>query len=506
MRPLYKYMVALIASLFIWECGLYSQVYVKIADESVRPLAMLKSKTRSSFFRIMTKNEDFNRLLTLYKISKYEQAYPSAKSDWLLDIYVLEGNDEIYDALVSRFSREFSLVEKTDVQPMEIGDSIKRYIPNDKKYSVQSNLDLVRAPEAWSLLGNLPHTPIAVTDTHFEESHLDLQGQFINVVKTNYEDENSFHGTAVSGILGEKTDNNEGYASISFGAPIYASTKWGVDNEVLRIAQLGYRVINCSWLNRCTYSVVQDSLYSEIKNKWNAVVVFGAGNSTSHCGSLKAKVYPASYNSVLSVTSVGHVYEVGTTSSYGTINWKDCHESTIGDVTSAHHHNSAVDICAPGYHVPTTMLNSQYGGAWGTSFAAPQVASALSLIFTINPCLTADEAIDVLLSTADSSIYNIEANKEYIGQLGKGRLDVYSTVKKAIETATLTLSSPQTFQLNEEVESPYAIYVKAPFVVKAGSAVTFKTRTDVVIDSEFCVEKGGELRIDVSPDNVIVCH
>ena len=106
----------------------------------------------------------------------------------------------------------------------------------------------------------------------------------------------------------------------------------------------------------------------------------------------------------------------------------------------------------------------------------------------------------------DSSIYNIEANKEYIGQLGKGRLDVYSTVKKAIETATLTLSSPQTFQLNEEVESPYAIYVKAPFVVKAGSAVTFKTRTDVVIDSEFCVEKGGELRIDVSPDNVIVCH
>jgi hypothetical protein len=110
--------------------------------------------------------------------------------------------------------------------------------------------------------------------------------------------------------------------------------------------------------------VVQDSLYSEIKNKWNAVVVFGAGNSTSHCGSLKAKVYPASYNSVLSVTSVGHVYEVGTTSSYGTINWKDCHESTIGDVTSAHHHNSAFDICAPGYHVPTTMLNSQYGGAW----------------------------------------------------------------------------------------------------------------------------------------------
>lgn len=318
----YKYVYILALLLFEVGSTISAQVYVKIEDESVKPLVLYKSQRGNAFSRILTRNEVMNKLLAMYKISRYEQAYPTANSAWLLDVYVMEGDDAICEALKSQLPKSFSLIEKTEMEPMELGSSSPSvYYPNDYKASVQLNLKLIRAPEAWALIGNLPRCPIGVTDTYFEKNHPDLDGQYIKVCKSSYEDKNSFHGTAVSGILGAATDNGIGYSSLSMGAHMYASSNFGSDSEVLRMAQLGYRVINCSWLNRCSYSVIQDSVYSEVKNKWNTVVVFGAGNNSTHCGSLSAKVYPASYESVLSVTSVGHINELGHTSQWGLADW-----------------------------------------------------------------------------------------------------------------------------------------------------------------------------------------
>lgn len=80
-------------------------------------------------------------------------------------------------------------------------------------------------------------------------------------------------------------------------------------------------------------------------------------------------------------------------------------------------------------------------------------------MFTVNPCLTADEAMKMVVSTADSSIYEIEQNKDYVGLLGSGRLDVYRAVSAAVESATLRLRSPEVFQDDEAVESNYSIKI-----------------------------------------------
>lgn len=219
-----------------------------------------------------------------------------------------------------------------------------------------AHLELVNARGGWDVIGDLPRIPVAVTDVSFDTAHEDLQGQFITVYGTN--NVTDFHGTAVCGLLSAVTDNGMGLSSIGFRTRIYASTLCYSDNEVLRIAQLGYRAINCSWKNGCSYSDVQNNLYSTIKNVYNTVVVFGAGNGAKHCGSPSAYVYPASYSSVLSVTSVGHINPLGHNGAYGMVDWKDCHEEVIGDNTSTHQHNAAVDLCAPGYNVPSTHPGS----------------------------------------------------------------------------------------------------------------------------------------------------
>lgn len=215
---------------------------------------------------------------------------------------------------------------------------------------------------------------------------------------------------------------------------------------------------------------------------------------------------------MVSVTSVGHDFPRGYVDPiYGKIFWKDCHESVIGDSSSTHHHNDAVDICAPGYHVPTTMgfnINStKYSHAWGTSFAAPQVASAFSLVLSINPCLTADEAIDIVLTSADSGIYLIPENSKYIGLLGAGRLDVFAAAQKAVETATLKFLTPMIFnQGNLSYNSNYAIKTIASIVkIPSGSDVTFRARNEIELNSGFEVQLGGAFTGIIDPNSVVYC-
>lgn len=131
------------------------------------------------------------------------------------------------------------------------------------------------------------------------------------------------------------------------------NSEWAVDNEILLMSQQGYKIINASWFNSYNYSSVINLLYSEIRNN-GSLVFFGAGNGKSRSpsgNSLTNYVYPACYDSVMCITSVGYKNDYGTPApNYG--NWKDLHNNIPNDPNSAHHHNDKVDLCAPGYDVP----------------------------------------------------------------------------------------------------------------------------------------------------------
>lgn len=479
--------------------------YCHIDDPDYVPV---ETKTKSiSELEVKTKKAEFNQVLQKRKIKSFKQAFPTADTKWLRNVYYIKSDDRtLSEEIKEKFKDKISNVES-------LCEPILCYTPNDYGKAVgQLNLDLVKAKDAWDIVRDFPKIPVGVSDTHFENTQEDLDGQFIEISGSNSPNvSDAFHGTAVAGCLSAITDNNIGISAIGFNTKLYATTNWADDNEVLLLAQKGVRVINCSWINSFSYNVTQDSLYSRIKNRYNTVVVFGAGNHVYNTD-LFEKVYPASYESVISVTAVGHEHPRGYVDPiYGNLFWIDCHEAIVGDPTSAYHHNDAVDICAPGYNVPsindaTLNLPDKYGTFYGTSFAAPQVAATVGLILSINPCLTASQAIDVLLNSADRVIYSIPENAPYIGLLGKGRLDAYAAVLQAAETATIRYSTPINFSGTQSIYSNYAIRTNSTVTILTGSKIDFITRKEVELGPGFEVQSNAEFNINVNLANPVVCQ
>ncbi len=401
--------------------GMYTY-YINLKSEN-----LTNSFSKESLFSILkssskvsTKNfKNYDNVIIDANLS-----FPTAKTKLLRQSITIKSSNPNLDIELNEYSDVFNFVEK-ECHPNEM----LVYEPNDYELEIDwsGHLDLIRAPEAWEITKGDPRILIGITDTHIDTTHDELKDKIERVLKNSSLD---YHGIAVAGCAAAHTNNGVGVASIGFNSKIVFSSNWASNNEVLLMSQIpGVRVINCSWINSCVYSETVNALYKEIRDIHNVIVTFGAGNGPSHCGSLTSYVYPASYESVISVTSVGHSYDYGTIlPEYGKHLWKDCHESTIGG--SSHIHNDKVDICAPGYRVVSLDVNNSYANAWGTSFAAPIVAGVCALVAAVNPCLTAKEIQEVVLSTADAGIYNIPENSDYIGLLGSGRLDAYAAVKK----------------------------------------------------------------------------
>jgi len=126
--------------------------------------------------------------------------------------------------------------------------------------------------------------------------------------------------------------------------------------------------------------------------------------------------YPASYNHVFSVTSIGEF---------------DNHEENIGDPNTTHQHNSRVDLAAPGYKVNISDSPVNYMTASGSSYAAPFVTGTVALMLSVNPCIDNDEIEQIL----KASSVNIDAlNPSYAGSIGVGRLNANAAVSMAIAT------------------------------------------------------------------------
>lgn len=102
--------------------------------------------------------------------------------------------------------------------------------PSDPYYKYQWPLNdakkaKLRLPEAWEITTGSSDVVVAVLDTGFDVTHVDLVGkrtaEGYDFVDGNFGvmDENG-HGTAVAGIIAAVTDNNEGVAGVSWGAKI----------------------------------------------------------------------------------------------------------------------------------------------------------------------------------------------------------------------------------------------------------------------------------------------
>lgn len=367
----------------------------------------------------------FNSLPIYY----FHKAFPTATTPYLQRVYLLTLTNDTYLQ---------SIFDRTEIEYVELVEKEDRllYAPDDfyglPNANPSTQLDLIKAQKAWNITHGDPNIIAGIVDTYFETTHEDLANQILQ----NFDDNPSgnHHGTKVAGFVAAQTDNSIGISGIGFNTKLITFANGNSTNQVLLLSQIpGVRVINISWPSGCSYSPFHAAIYQEIWEN-GVVVVCAAGNGPNgnSCGNGHDYLYPAAYDYTIAVTSVGHVYPVGTDDPIlGKRDWKDVHEKIIGDPSSCHTHNDKVDICAPGYHMTSTSNgNNYFDNGNGTSYASPIVVGVVALMLAVNPNLTPDQVRNILKNTADD-IYQIPENAPYIGLLGTGRVNAYRAVLEA---------------------------------------------------------------------------
>jgi hypothetical protein len=293
------------------------------------------------------------------------------------------------------------------------------HTPNDYSTAFENDyaLTLINAQDAWDVTKGSSSVVLGITDQNFNVSHEELSGKVLYYDATNTS--TTTHGTAVAVTAAGNTNNSVGKSSIGYNSSLklYRMNY----NEVLAASYAGAKVVNLSWASGCSFNPYVQQAIDEV---WanGTFIVASAGNGTT-CGGAGNLVYPAAYNHVFAVSSVGPTNN---------------HERVPGDANTTHQHNASVDICAPGYDVPFTGGPGWYFTSSGTSFAAPFVTGTVGLMLAANPCLTNTEIETILRQTA----FNLDAlNPQYAGRLGAGRLDAAAAVQLASGYSSLSILS-----------------------------------------------------------------
>ncbi|MGV3586826.1 MAG: S8 family serine peptidase [Adhaeribacter sp.] len=327
----------------------------------------------------------------------------------------------------------------TYVEPVNIPEILK--MPNDPLAdSLKGNqyyLKTIKAYKGWDIQTGDSSVVIGVLDTGINLNHEDLKKK----IKYNYadpingiDDDNdgyvdnfrgwdlgdndndptadaNAHGIFVSGIIAAEANNGKGLAGVAYNCKILpikvynskAKGSFAGYEAIVYAADHGCKVINLSWGSPGFSSAYEQDIinYAVINKK--VIVVAAAGNTGGDFD-----FYPASYDNVISVTSV------------------DPSDNRV----FFHTYSNKVDLMAPGLSITTTgAKNNEYTYGHGTSFAAPIVAAAAALVSKQFPHYTAMQVAEQIRLTTDN-IYHIQANAPFQERLGRGRLNLYRALSE----------------------------------------------------------------------------
>ena len=337
---------------------------------------------------------------------KYMQALPSSKKPHLLKVYEFSCNcneADLYTAL-NNVSAISGIEYGPKYEPLVLPDD---YTMN---FNPMWSLDLINAEGAWNYTHGDTNIVAAVSDQNYFVNHEELIGKVVHYDPANTSSQG--HGTAVAVLVAGNTNNEVGMSSIGYDIKLglYRMNY----NEVLDAANAGAKVINMSWTSGCEFNIYQQMAIDEACGL-GAFLIAAAGNGST-CGGPDSLVYPAAYDNVFAVTSIGPF---------------DNHERYIGNPNSTHQHNSTVDLSAPGYDVPISAAPNWYLTGSGTSYASPIVAGTVGLMLSVNPCLS---NLEIETYLKQSSIDIDFLNPNYAGLIGAGRLNAEGAVQLALNS------------------------------------------------------------------------
>lgn len=360
-----------------------------------------------------TQVDFLSKLSEEFKIKGFRQLHPELKNDPLLfRTYQIEF-DEIYkvEQLIEKIATLpfIEYAEKKELHELQ-------FTPNDlgpqSGSGNQWGLWKINAQLAWDISQGSSEIIVAVTDNAIN-NHPDLANQLVFPRDVVDDDDDpsacgtndGLHGTHVSGIVGARTNNSLGVASIGFNVKVMPikigdceGQLVGAYDGIVWAANNGAHIINMSWGGGGFSNYGQNVC----NNAWNAgsILVAAAGNSGNDGNPI---FYPAAYNNVVAVANTTTSDAKNSSSQYGT--W--------------------VDISAPGTSIRSCNATTGYTSLTGTSMASPMVAGLLGLMKSHTPAMPNTQLINCMLSSAD----NIDAqNTSFIGQIGSGRINAYQAM------------------------------------------------------------------------------
>jgi thermitase len=293
-------------------------------------------------------------------------------------------------------------------------------VPSDPLYAQQWNMARVNAPAAWDLTTGSNSVIVAVIDSGIDSGHAEFTGRLIGpgsgardfIAGDNYPIDDFGHGTHVTGILAAgingvgvvglapdvhilplKVLDSQGRGTYdNIVAAINWAADWSVNFPHPGDPNARVRVINLSLGGFFPSQSLQDAVNYAISR--GILVVAAAGNCGQVCEIstnqylYNPDYYPAAYSGVLAVGATDR-----------SDNWADYSG-----------YKSYVAISAPGGVDTDPILSalpyangdkSGYGYEYGTSMAAPLVAGAAALAWSLWPAAIPAQISDTLVAAAD---------------------------------------------------------------------------------------------------------
>jgi subtilisin family serine protease len=294
------------------------------------------------------------------------------------------------------------------------------FAPNDPNFPNQWHLPKVSAPAAWDLTTGSASVTVAVIDSGVDPAHPDLSGKLVggyNYLGGSTSDTHDVlgHGTAVAGVIGANTNNQDGVAGLGWNTTIMplvvvSSSNYATYADIASAMNYatdhGAKVISMS-LGGTSYS---STLQSAVDYAWSRglVVVAAAGNNSSNVG-----FYPAALNNVVAVSATDGNDNLASFSNFG----------------------SWITVAAPGTYIQTTNNGGGYGNWQGTSFSAPQVAALAALIFAKNPALNNNQVVNLLKNNSDDL-----GAQGFDTTYGWGRINAFRAVQAAQGVINLSVA------------------------------------------------------------------
>jgi len=299
-------------------------------------------------------------------------------------------------------------------------DFIRRlfYLPDDPYYQdSQENMNQIGMERVWNVTFGDPGVIVAVLDTGYMASGLeDGAANLLDGYDFWGDDDDPTdyfgHGTLVSNVIAEITDNGIGAAGMAPGVSIlplkiFPDEEGGAeDSDIIDAVNFavdnGAAVINMSFGGGDENPLFEEALINAHEN--GVFLVAATGND----GEDKI-ARPASYDVVFSVGS--------------------CDKHDFGEypgVSKYSNYGQGLDIVAPGENIVQEGYTKEHGyayySAYGTSMSAPHVTAAVALMITLGGQGDVDELANILRETARSE------TDQWDQEFGYGELNVSGAI------------------------------------------------------------------------------